>query len=360
MKRMVSLLMAVVLLLTLSACGASNEEGATDSTTTTTTHTDGGESTSTTTTIGEDTDASTTEGETTTTESATATESATTTSTENSADKDDSATTATANKTITTKKKTTATTTKKATTTTKKTTTTTATQNNSAVVCTGYEIVKVERPNACYIDGKDILTYFFGENKYFQEGDIITFKLNFSKGSLADCVIDETHSAKNVKISGNTITAQIVNDSLGNPDPLILSVCNKQLEQFDPNWAVVWIEEDNIIWCNEPLIESSVAALVVFEYAKQKYGMSVSEYVTFEHKDQYTYNWYLGKEADPSLTKRHGDDNSLDDMFRRTDVDNWVLYLKWIIDEYAEMGIKRVGCQVHGNTVVLIATKKSA
>lgn len=346
MKRLLSLLMAVVMLLSLSACGGSNEEGATDSTTTTTTsHTDGGESTSTTTmeetdttttTEGEDTDATTTEGESTTT-------------TENSADNDGSATTST------TKKSTTTTTSKKPTTTTKKTTTTTATQNNSAVVCTGYEIVKVERPNACYIDGKDILTYFFGKNEYFQEGDIITFKLNFSKGSLADCVIDETHSAKNVKISGNTITAQIVNDSLGNPDPLILSVCNKQLEQFDPNWAVVWIEEKNIIWYDKPLIDSNASITEIAEvYVQKKHNIKTCQNMPVE--EGYSAGRLLGKE-DISITKAHGPVNNVDDCFTKSDVDNWVVYLKYILDEYGKMGIKKIEISLIGDSVAFRASK---
>lgn len=343
MKRMVSLLMAVVLLLTLTACGASNEEGATDSTTTTTTHTDGGESTSTTTAMGEDVDTTITEGE------ATTTESETTASMENSADKDGSATIATANKTTTTKKKTTATTTQKATTTTKKATTTkvmTTTQNNSDVIYKSHKLIRVERADkTSKVDGEHILDYLLGKNTYFQQGDTLVYQFDFEKGSLADCIIEKQKNAR-IEISGNMLKITIVKNWVIRQDDY-LDVWLK--DKIGNRFAVIRYLGNKIFWYDGKLLDETEAMSRMFHiYAVEKHNI---EFVEAEAKDdedkQYT-------EFMPSITNRP-EGYDCDDLFYKNDVDNWVKYLQWLLCEYEKIGIVSWHCQVRGKHVVTVA-----
>lgn len=44
------------------------------------------------------------------------------------------------------------------------------------------ELVSVERPNAHYIDGADMLTYMFGKNKALQKGGSVTYRIVMSDG----------------------------------------------------------------------------------------------------------------------------------------------------------------------------------
>ena len=328
MKRMVSLLMAIVMLFCLSACGASNQEGATDSTITTTTHTDGGESTSTTTAMGEDTDTTTTEGEATITES--------TTTTENGADKDGSATTATANKTTTTKKKTTATTTKK--------TTTTTTQNHSAVVCTGYKLIRVERADMeSTVDGVHVLDYLLGKNKYFQQGDTLVYEFDFEKGSLADYVVEKQQNA-DVSVSGNLLKIKIIKNWTIVRDSY-LRVWLK--DKHENRLVVIDFMKNEIFWYDGKLLDETESMSRMFHiYAAEKHNI---EFVASKDDEDKQYTKFM-----PSITNRP-EGYSCDDLFYKNDVDNWVKHLQWLLCEYEKIGIVSWHCQVRGKHVVTVA-----
>lgn len=394
MKRMVSLLMAVVLLLTLTACGASNEEGATDSTTT---HVDGGELTSTTTTTGESADATTTEGETTTTESAT------TTSTGNGADNDGSATTATANKTTTTKKTVVTagnsehehtfvvyeTSSKCLSPWTEKArcacgavqTSThyvpshawsdwseygdgrqirtcsdckkveykgTATQSGG-VVCKSFKLIRVERADkTSKVDGEHILDYLLGKNEYFQQGDTLVYEFDFEKGSLADCIIEKQKNAQ-IEISGNMLKITIVKNWAIMQDAY-LDVWLK--DKAENRFAVIRYFSDKIFWYDCELMDKTDAMSRMFAiYAEEKYGIYYLQGQEGEDRLHYT-------KTRPSITGGGSAGLGCDDLFYKADVENWVKHIQWILGEYKKIGIVSWSCVVKAKHVVLSARTK--
>ena len=220
-----------------------------------------------------------------------------------------------------------------------------ATENS--VYYVNYQVVSKTLPNAYYIDGVDMLTKMFGENKAFQTGDTIVYQINMSNnGNNGFEVIGA--SGCTASKNGNKVTVHITG------------------EYSSAEWAFKTVNKDgsnktvkivyDVVQYSGNITNSNGCIEDIFKkYALEKYGIETNPNLSGENG--YTANRTEGN--DPSITGNHGEGfyGTADDFFWKADKSNWVKYVLDIISEYNRIGIKEWKCCVKSSYFSAVARK---
>jgi hypothetical protein len=189
-----------------------------------------------------------------------------------------------------------------------------------------------------------MLTKMFGANTALQTGDSVTYKINMSDGGstgfsvydTAGCTATVNGNQITMKITGEYRSAEMVIktiDSNGNEKKI--SIVYSYIVQYDGD-----ITKSN--WRMEDLLH---------DYARIKYGIAYDNQIKFD--EGYTSD----RANDPSITKNHGSEGTLDDYFVKSDKSDWVEYAMWLIGEYKKIGIKSMYCKVTNSAFGALASK---
>ena len=193
------------------------------------------------------------------------------------------------------------------------------------------ELVSVERPNAHYIDGVDMLTYMFGENKALQKGDSVTYRIVMSDGGNEGFTIGKTYGFS-ATLDGNLLTITATGAAQSGAWVSIRSV-NESGESISKSvkWDYI-IDEDGDISDGQGKM-----ARLLKRYAK---------FLGFTVKDGaqmtgYTINTGGTME---SLTGCTIKDN--DDQIDIPGNSNWIKEVVWLFGEYKKLGFSNVAFYV--------------
>lgn len=211
-----------------------------------------------------------------------------------------------------------------------------------------HEVVSTSRPKAFYIDGVDMLTAMFGENKAFQTGDSIIYKINLSDGGSNGFEIIGT-SGCTATVSGNKVTVKITGEYPSAEWTFTVYDKNGNKQTMTERYKRVVQHSGNLETINGIMVDLLVA------YAHEKYGIEGNQGLRPE--DGYTSNRTEGN--DPSITGEHGSGyyGTLDDFFWKADHSNWVKYAMQLIAEYKKIGIKEVDFTIWDSYFGAIAKK---
>ena len=192
------------------------------------------------------------------------------------------------------------------------------------------ELVSVERPNAHYVDGVDMLTYMFGKNKALQKGDSVTSRVVMSDGGSEGFRIIRAAGCSYVT-NGNLITMT----ANGDRNSAILNVvvdCEDGSETTEVlKWEYVINETGNIAE-GEGKMERLLKRYAKFLGFTVKNGAQMTGYTT-----------NTGGTME-SLTGCTIIDN--DDRIVIPGNDDWIKEVVWLFKEYKKLGFTNVAFQV--------------
>ena len=192
------------------------------------------------------------------------------------------------------------------------------------------ELVSVERPNAHYVDGVDMLTYMFGKNKALQKGDSVTYRVVMSDGGSEGFRIIRAAGCSYVT-NGNLITMT----ANGDRNSAILNVvvdCEDGSETTEVlKWEYVINETGNIAE-GEGKMERLLKRYAKFLGFTVKNGAQMTGYTT-----------NTGGTME-SLTGCTIIDN--DDRIVIPGNDDWIKEVVWLFKEYKKLGFTNVAFQV--------------
>ena len=193
------------------------------------------------------------------------------------------------------------------------------------------ELVSVERPNAHYIDGVDMLTYMFGKNKALQKGDSVTYRIVMSDGGNEGFTIGKTYGFS-ATLDGNLLTITATGTAQSGAWVSIRSV-NESGEPISKSveWDYV-IKDDGNLFENDGKM-----AHLLKRYAK---------FLGFTVKDGAQMTGYTTNTGGTmeSLTGCTVKDN--DDRIVIPDNPDWIEEVIWLFREYKKLGFKNVSFHV--------------
>lgn len=193
------------------------------------------------------------------------------------------------------------------------------------------ELVSVERPNAHYIDGVDMLTYMFGKNKALQKGDSVTYRIVMSDGGTSGFGDFDAYGF-DYSVKGNLLT--ITADGTAQNNAWVTFVTtdkNGNTVYEGPEWRYI-IDEDGDISDGQGKM-----AHLLKRYAK---------FLGFTVKDGAQMTGYTTNTGGTmeSLTGCTIKDN--DDQIDIPGNSNWIKEVVWLFGEYKKLGFSNVAFYV--------------
>jgi hypothetical protein len=193
-----------------------------------------------------------------------------------------------------------------------------------------------------------MLTAMFGENKAFQTGDSIVYKINLSDGGSNGFEIIGT-SGCTATVSGNKVTVTITGEYPSAEWTFTVYDKNGNKQTMTERYKRVVQHSGKLETINGIMVDLLVA------YANEKYGIEGNQGLRPE--DGYSSN--RTPDNDPSITGEHGSGyyGTLDDFFWKADKTNWVKSVLELIGEYKKIGITEVDFTIMDSFFGAIAKK---
>lgn len=189
------------------------------------------------------------------------------------------------------------------------------------------ELVSVERPNAHYIDGVDMLTYMFGKNKALQKGDSVTYRIVMSDGGNEGFTIGKTYGFS-ATLDGNLLTITATGTAQSGAWVSIRSV-NESGEPISKSveWDYV-IKDDGNLFENDGKMAHLLKRYAKFLGFTVKNGAQMTGYTT---------NTGGTMESLTGCTIRGNDDR-----IAIPGNEDWIEEVIWLFKEYKKLGFQNI------------------